>query len=252
MNIRHAGKLGRKLGKSEIGHRIKLADYLVDPLPVHDAPSDFTNGVTDFGMLGNDSVGDCGFAGRVHLDMVNSWTAGETAKGNLALWPSTNDVVSAYFSYTGGQDSGVDLGEVLVYWCKNKLANLPVIGGFASIDIQNGAEFQSAMALFGGLYAGIGVSQEAMDEFQQGLPFSSTSTNWIGGHCVPLVARNATYGKCITWSVVEPFTWNWWHAVREEAYVILSPEIMASAGGVFNGINVAQLKSDIETLHGTL
>jgi hypothetical protein len=249
---RKAGRLGRKLGVSEVGSQIKLADYLVDPLPVHNAASDFTSGVSDWGMLGNDQYGDCGFAGRVHLDMANSWTAKERAVGDLTLWPQTADVVSAYLAYNKGQDVGVDLGEVLAYWTQNPLGSLPAIGGFAQIDVHNGAEYQSAMALFGGLYTGIAVSKEAMTEFEAGQPWTSTATDWEGGHCVPHLARNATWGRCITWGADQLFSWDWWHAAREEAYVVLTQEIMNATGGIFNGVNVAQLKADITKLHGTL
>ena len=40
---RTAGKLGRKMGVSEIGSQVKLSDYLVDPLPVWNKSDDFTH-----------------------------------------------------------------------------------------------------------------------------------------------------------------------------------------------------------------
>jgi hypothetical protein len=91
-----------------------------------------------------------------------------------------------------------------------------------------------------------------MDEFNAGKPWSSTATDWIGGHCVPHLARDAAIGKCVTWGATQGFTWPNWRAVREEAYVILTAEMMDTPGGVFHGVNVAALKADIQILGGTL
>ena len=251
---RHAGKLGRKLGVSEIGSQFKLTDYLVDPLPLHNEPVDFTSGVTQWGMLGNDSLGDCGFAGKVHLDMANAWTAKEQPVGNItdtSVWPTAAQVSAAYLAYDNGQDEGVDLGQVLLYWLTNPLANLAPIGGFAQVQC-HGNEYESAMAIFGGLYTGIAVSQEMMDEFEEGHPWTSTATDWIGGHCVPHLARNAQWGRAITWGADQLFSWANWKACAQEAYVVFTPEQMEAPGGVFNGVNVSQLKADITALHGTL
>lgn len=250
MAERRAGKLGRKLGVSALGSQFKLADYLVDPLPVWDGPDDFTGGRAEWGMAGNDTYGDCGVAGDYHKNMADAITAGE------AVPPQPDDgstpgqeIVAEYLAYDEGQDEGVDLGQWLTYRLTHALAGLPAIGGFAQVS-DSGSEYQSAFHLFGGLYTGITVNQEMMDEFDQGVPWSSTDTNWLGGHCVPHLARDAKLGKCITWGAVQAFTWANWHAVREEAYVIFSPEIMATPGGVFHGIAVAKLKADLKILHG--
>lgn len=261
MKRRQAGQLGRKMGVSEIGSQVKLEDYLEAPLPVFYGAQDYTSGVKAWGMLGNDTYGDCGFAGRVHLDMANAWTAKEQAAGNIAAksWPTAAEVVKAYLAYDDGQDNGVDLGEVLLFWLTNPLANLKPIGGFAQVSVCEPA-FSSALHVFGGLYTGINLSQEAMDEFEEGEPWSSTATDWIGGHCVPVLALPDTakapdvsgFGRAITWAEDQMFSWPWWQASREEAYVVLTPEQVEAPSGVFNGVNVAKLKADIKALHGSL
>lgn len=262
MKRRHAGKLGRQLGVSEIGSQVKLESYIKNPLPPFTASQDYTSGVTQWGMLGNDTYGDCGFAGKVHLDMANAWTAKEQPVGNVAdtaVWPTADEVVRAYLTYDNGQDVGVDLGQVLLYWLHNPLANLKPIGGFAQVSVSEPG-FSAALHAFGALYTGIAVSQECMDEFQEGLPWTSTATDWIGGHCVPVLALPDTskaphvpgFGRAITWGADQLFSWHWWQTARQEAYVVLTPEQMATPGGVFNGIDVAQLKADITLLHGSL
>lgn len=259
--MRQHGKLGRKPGRSLPEGTLQLENYLTAPLPLWDGVDDFTSDVKAWGMLGNDYYGDCGFAGKVHLDMANSWTAQEQPAGNIAnanVWPTYNQVVTAYFTYEGsprpddpawneenGYDNGVDLGEVLKYWMEHPLAGLKPIGGYAQFNVDNGPLFQSCVHAFGGIYAGVLISPEAMQEFDDEQPWTSTATDWEGGHCIPVLARNSLYGKAITWGSVQEFSWEWWRTCREEAFVVFTPEQMEAPGGIFNGVNVAQLKADL-------
>lgn len=251
MAERKAGKLGRKLGVSDFGSHFRLADYLTDPLPVWDGPDDFTGGRTEWGMAFNDQLGDCGVAGDYHKNMADAITAGITIPPQPDDDSTVGEQIKAeYLAYDDGQDEGVDLGQWLLYRMTHTLAGLPVIGGFAQVS-DSGAEYQSAFHLFGGLYTGIGVTQAMMSQFDQGEPWSGTGTDFIGGHCVPHLARDTKLGKCITWGAVQGFTWANWHSVREEAYVIFTPEMADSPGGLFHGVNVAQLRTDILSLGGT-
>jgi hypothetical protein len=246
--------LGRKLGVSDVGSHFKLADYQTDPFPKDNgSPVDYTSGVVDFGMQGNDTVGDCGVAGDVHTCQANAWTAGEQRPGNIAstVWPTSAETVAAYFTYTGGQDTGVDLGQWLLYRMTHSIGPIGPIGGFAQVA-DGGNEYEGALRTFKALYTGISVSQDLMDEFEAGQPWTSLSTNWIGGHCVPHLARNRKWGRLITWGADELFSWPCWDVIKQEAYVIFTPAQMEAPGGVFAGVAVAKLKEDIKALHGTL
>lgn len=249
---RQKGLYGRKTGVSEVGSQIQLADYLVNPFPVDESPVDFTHGLKDYGMAMNDKLGCCGVAGDYHKNMIDALTAG------LAALPVPDDgttvadeIGSTYLQYDHGQDEGVDLGQWLLWRCSNGLAGLPPIGGFAMVS-DNGAEYAGAFKAFGGLYVGILVNSEMEDEFEEELPWTSTNTDWVGGHCGVHAARNASYGRCITWGADQLFTWANWRATREEAYVILTPEMMNTPSGEFNNVNVAQLKQDIQKLQGVV
>jgi hypothetical protein len=165
------------------------------------------------------------------------------------VWPTGNQVGNAYLAYNNGQDNGVDLGAWLLYRCTHSIGPLPPIGGFAQITL---AELDQALAVSGAVYSGVNISQEAMNEYNAGQPFSSLATDWIGGHCVPILYTDSTQGKCITWGTPQAFSWAWWEACAEEAYIIFTPEQMAAPGGIFNGVNVAQLAADIKALGGTI
>ena len=132
---RQHGKLGRKRGVSELGSQFKLSDYLADPLPVWDGSDDFTGGRTEWGMAGNDSLGDCGPAGDYHKAMADAATAGETVPPQPDDNTNVcNELVAEYLAYDDGQDEGVDLGQWLLYRTTHTLAGLPKIGGFAQVN----------------------------------------------------------------------------------------------------------------------
>lgn len=229
-------------------------------------------GVQSWGMLGNDYYGDCGIAGDAHTCMAAAWLGGELPVGSLTNpgLPTYNQATTTYFTYEGspqpsnfqwsednGYDNGVDLGQYLLWRTKNKMGPLAEIGGFAQID-DFGEMYEGAFAVFGAVYVGIMVNSEMMADVQNTpwTAWTSTATDWEGGHCVVHVYRDPTWGKAVTWGGLINFSWENWRAIREEAYVIFTPAQMAAPGGIWKGpggvaINVAKLKSDITALGGT-
>ena len=65
-------KLG-KLPKQDDDRNLMLARYLTPAAPTPPAAVDYASAVKAWGMLGNDTVGDCAFAGQAHADML--WAA---------------------------------------------------------------------------------------------------------------------------------------------------------------------------------
>jgi hypothetical protein len=255
-------KLGRKPGVSQVGSQFALTKYYTDPagLPAWNGDDNFVGSITNWGMLGNgpdpavtnqgpdfEGVGDCGPVADYHKGMADAQTADEALPVVTGQVP--NELVAEYMVYDDNVDEGVDLGQWLTYRTTHTLAGLPKIGAFAQVT-DFGAQYQAAFHLFGGLYVGIMVNQEMMNASEQtpNKPWSSTNTDWIGGHCVPHLARNAEQGVCITWGMTQIFTWPNWRATREEAYVIFSSEILDAPGGIFHGVNVAKLHQDIVAL----
>jgi hypothetical protein len=246
---------------------IKLEDVLVEALPVFTGAQDFSSGVENCGMLGNDSKGCCGPCGDSHTAMRNAWLAKEQPAGNYTdykVWPTTAQNLAAYYAYGESQgqgpnsDEGVDLGLWLKWRLTHSIGPIPPLGGFAQIQVTT-PQYPSALHVFGSLYDGENISQEAMNEYSADLPFKSTSTNWIGGHCtnvtvLPDLSNTKAvkgYGKLDTWGTLWPFTWQWWQVSREESYVLFTREQMNAPGGVFNGVAVAKLAELIKALHGT-
>ena len=63
-------RLGRKCVKTD-SRTLRLAKYTAD-LPTPPASSDWTKGITQWGMMLNDTLGDCTIAGLGHALQV--WT----------------------------------------------------------------------------------------------------------------------------------------------------------------------------------
>jgi hypothetical protein len=268
---RKAGKLGNR-GFSELGARVKLKNYLTgnsDPFPWVSPGSTFngTSLVSQLGTLGNDVWGDCVFAAYVHIRMLNAWLFGTQPVGNYtdySVWPTDDQTITAYLTYNGSPDptdhnpngpnaaydNGADPGEALAWFMTNPVGPLPPLeedgGGWADAS-DFGEEYEGEMSVFGCTYNSVMVSQEAMNEFDAGQPWTSTATDFIGGHMIPHSYRDPSVGKAVTWGVEQPFSWPWWRVARVQTFVVLTKELLTSK--VVNG---AQLTADIKALGGTI
>ena len=65
-------KLGRKAIKTD-SRTLAFGDYLTPGLPPPPPSADWTKGITSWGMMLNDTLGDCTIAGAAHAIQV--WTA---------------------------------------------------------------------------------------------------------------------------------------------------------------------------------
>jgi hypothetical protein len=188
-----------------------------------------------FPMDGNDKLGDCTIAALAHADTVYNGLIGK--KKILGQ----TDVVKLYYHLTGGVDSGLNELDVLNYWQSNPV-NGDQITAFVKIDAKNHTHIQQAIQLFGGVYLGFQVQQNAIQEFDARQPWTPAPlTN--DGHAVYAVGYDPTGVTVLTWGNTQAGTWAWWDECVDEAYAILPPE--AKASDFSPGFNFAQLKADL-------
>jgi hypothetical protein len=250
--IRTAGRRGRLPKKApaerfDIGY---LSAYLRTPLPPPVYPVDVTGGITDWGMLGNgpdptctshpNGVGDCTFAGRQHYRMAKAaaWKEAES-------WENSNQLVAEYLTYDHGKDQGAQIADLLLYWYKKG-----TIQAFAPIDHTKPAEVDSMMAAFHGVYAGVNLTDDAESLFEHGQPWTTENAekpNPRDGHCIVKVASDGSQlDTWVTWGAEQKSTLAWTAACLDEAWVIITAEDAAATN-----LDIAQLRSDIDALHGT-
>jgi hypothetical protein len=248
---RTAGKRGR-LPAKPAGERFAI-DYVTAyaaalPAPIY--PVDVTSGITDWRMLGNgpdptvpqhpDGCGDCTFAGRQHNRMAKAAAAKAPEP-----WENAADLVAEYFAYDGGQDLGANISDLLLYWYK-----AGKILAFAPVDHTDPAAVDAAMQAFHGIYAGVSLTDNANDLFNEGKPWTLASGEQPDpneGHCiVKVTADGKGCDGWVTWGARQDSDEAWTAACLDEAWVIITQEDAGAAD-----LDIAALRADIDALHGT-
>jgi hypothetical protein len=188
-----------------------------------------------FPMDGNDTLGDCTIAALAHADTVFSGLI-----GNKKI-PTKQMVVKLYMQLTGGIDSGLNELVVLNRWQSSPVDGDQILA-FTTIDIKNHTHIQQAIQLFGGVYLGFQVQENAMQDFDARIPWTPAPLT-KDGHAVFAVAYDSTGVTVLTWGNTQKATWAWWDECVDEAYAILPPQ--AKATDFAPGFNFAQLQADL-------
>jgi hypothetical protein len=169
-----------------------------------------------FPMDGNDTKGDCTFAGRAH-----AITTFQGIIGKLNVMPSAA-VVAAYLKWTKGQDIGANELDLLTDWRKHSFGADKILG-FASVQSHNHVHVQQAIQLFGGCYLGFQCQENVIADFEAHRPWTPGKlTN--EGHAVWAVDYDPDTVTVLTWGGVQKGTWPWWDECVDESYAILPPE----------------------------
>jgi hypothetical protein len=242
-------KLGRKAIKTD-SRTLMLANYLTAKLPKPPAKVDWTKGVTSWGMMKNDTLGDCTIAGVGHAIQV--WTANT---GKMQTVPDST-VVSYYEKWDGYNPSdpstdrgGIEL-DVLNDWKKNGFSGHK-LAAFADPKVSDIVQIRQSISLFGGVYIGLSLpltaqSQAVWDVVPNG-GAKAKKGSW-GGHCVFVCKYDAKTLTCITWGQLKPMTIAFWNKYCDEAHTLLSPDWIAAKGAP-SGFNMAQLMTDLGMIH---
>ena len=114
-------------------------------------------------MDGNDAVGDCTIAGLAHAVAINQALVGKSDVAPEAV------VLKLYRFLTGGQDTGLNMLDVLTYWRKNRFAGDNILG-FTKLKASNHTHVKQAINIFGGVYLGFNVQEDAVADFEARKP----------------------------------------------------------------------------------
>lgn len=241
-------RLGRKAVKTDT-RTLKLAKYMTALAPPP-ASADWSKGITDFGMMLNDSLGCCTIAGVGHAIQIL------TANAGAEVTVADSDILSYYESWDGYVDGdpstdngGVEL-DVLNDW-RQKGFSGHALTAFADPDVKNLTEIEQAINLFGGLYIGLSVTNQVMqDADDPSTPWDVTSSDTIdGGHCVFVVAYDDQFFYFISWGQIYKMTINYWNTYVDEAHALISPDFIAANGLDPQGFNLTQLQADLAAIN---
>jgi hypothetical protein len=203
-------------------------------------------------MYDNDQIGDCTTAAVGHL--VQSWTANAVQP----ITPSNDDIIGAYAAIsgynpaTGENDVGANELDVLSYWRTQGIAGHKIVA-YVSLDLGNQTQIKQAINLFGGIYVGANMPVDAQDQtssigvWSPTMGTGSAPGSW-GGHAFPIGAYDPTMLCCITWGARQLMTWSWFAQYVDEAYALVSTDMLELSGFTPLGINIATLMSDLAAI----
>jgi hypothetical protein len=232
----------------------KFKHYRRGVLPSH--PAQFGHedliAADTWGMLGNDAVGDCVFAGADHETIL--WT---NEAGNPATFEAVNAIadysaVTGYESDKPETDRGTDVREALRYRQLTGLIDTAgtrhKIGAYLALEPGNIEDLLEALYLFSAVGIGLEVPESAISQFNAGHPWIVVhgKPQIVGGHYVPLVADRGNL-VCVTWGRLQQMTLQFYKRYCDEAWAILSPE-MLKGGFSLEGFDLAQLQVDLSAL----
>lgn len=243
--------LNVKFGKLPARHdyrTLRFSAYVTPQLPK--PPEQFTvltevyknlknnNPAEVFPMDGNDKYGCCTIAALAHADTVYN---GLIEKKKIA---PEKDVLKVYFRLSGGMDTGLVVLDVLSYWRKHNFSGDKILA-YVSIDSKNYTHVKQAINLFGGVYLGFQVQEDAVDDFENNKVWTpGRLTN--GGHAVYATGYDAETVEILTWGDTQYGTWDWWNQTVDEAYAIVPSEAKNPS---FNpGFNINQLLIDLNSI----
>ena len=245
-------KLGR-LPKKFNPKTLKLSKYLESPLVTAPPPPpekvwrEYKVPSDQWGMFGNDTIGDCTCACIAHMLML------VTAHTGTMIVPSESDVITAYSAVsgydpsTGANDNGAAITDVLNYWQTNGISGHKILG-WAEIDYTNIDQIKQAIWLFGGVDLGVNIAQAAMEQFSAGQSWEVVPDDGgiEGGHSIPNFGYGSDGTNCITWAQRQAMSWVWFAKYVEEAYAVITQDwIVQATQETPSGFDLATLQTDL-------
>lgn len=190
---------------------------------------------------GNNRYGDCTIAGVAHL--IAAFCRLFKVADHI---PAEAEVNATYFKLGHGKDNGLVESSVLAVWRKIGLFGHK-IWGYAPIKVTDRNAIKLAVAYYGGAYLGIKCPESAQRQFAEGKPWTDEGEETEDGHCVVALGYTKNGLLCATWGGIALLTWGFLAANLEEAWVILSHELVA-AGKDTLGLNVPELEKDMASV----
>lgn len=241
-------KLGRKAIKTD-SRTLTLANYLKPTLPPPPPAKDWTNGITSWGMMLNDKLGDCTIAGVAHAIQV--WSA-NTGGEITALDPTVLNYYEKWDGYNPADpntdNGGIEL-DVLNSWHNDGFDGHPLLA-FADPNYSNLVQIRQSIALFGGVYIGLALpvtaqNQDVWDVVPKG-GADGRKGSW-GGHCVFVPKYDEKSFTCITWGGLKTMTLAFWKKYCDEAHTLLGQNWLTVKGAP-SGFDQGQLMTDLHAI----
>lgn len=244
----------RRLGKkAPVGdpRNLLLAKYATSNLQAPPAQVDFSAKVKNWGMMLNDTLGDCTVAACGH--QIQQWTA----NAGKQVTPPDSSILSAYEAVSGyrpgrpSTDGGAEMLTVLKYWRKLGIDGHK-IGAFAYINPANFDHLRAAVWTFGSAYIGLAMPKSSQKQAVWDVPAGGAvgdgaPGSW-GGHAVEVAGFGPKGLLIVTWGQLKWMTWDFLKTYCDEAYAIISRDFLAAGKTPNNGFDLAALNADLKAV----
>lgn len=217
---------------------LRLAAGITQTLPPPPA-SVLYDQVPDWGMEGNDTAGDCVEAYIAHaVEQLTRYATGTeqviAASETIGLYSA----ITGYDPHDPNTDQGTNMQDALTWWRKTGVFRGHRIAAFAAVDLTDWDEIENAVDLFGHVSIGFNFPDSAMDQFNQGRPWTVVKGSPVdGGHCVMLIGYDQDWLYVVTWGQVQKMDRAFWAAYVDEAWVPITQDaINAKGAGAFGNV----------------
>lgn len=261
MAIEHGRiKLGKKAAKID-PRTFKISKYFTAALPAPPADVDYTSGITSWGMMLNDNLGDCTIAGCGHAEQV--WSAAR--KGEYTLPDAA--ILQKYEMWCGynpadpsTDQGGVEL-DVLNHWRHSPGFWRHPLLAHADVTAHKLKEVCQSIELFGGVYIGVQlpISAQGSSTWDVSSGGDAVPGSW-GGHCVFVPKYRTENDKiiftAISWGELIDITQDFWlycdsdaGPYIDEVHALVAPEFLSlKTSDTPIGLDLAQLEADLKLL----
>lgn len=247
-------KLGMKLGSKPLDHgALKLEEYLTDSPPA--VPQQLSLPAASlhypWGMLGNDTVGDCVEAGMLHAE--------ESYRLRNGGWPrpwQTHNAISLYSTlggYVAGDEStdqGTDPVAACKYWQSPGIFGHE-LAGFGVLD-PTSPHIRRAMWEFGAVLFAIALPTSAQPQGVNwryaGNTHGQNAVGSWGGHLVAGMGYTASVLQFISWAELGDMDNPFADAYLEQVLVPLTRDSLNAHLIGPAGFDFAKMTADLPTL----
>jgi hypothetical protein len=219
----------------------------------------YTTGMpSTFGMMLNDTLGDCTCAAFYHAIQVWSFKAEKVEDTE----PDT-DVEQLYVQacgynpQKGGEGPGGNEQKVLEYILTTGAPAGPAgqsrhkTLGFVEVDPRNINDVKSTINDCGVAYIGFNVPQNIMPangDTPKVWTVDKSNSKIVGGHAVVLPGYDAEGAIVISWGELYKMTWQFFSTFVDEVYAIADSDWVNATGKTPAGMSLAELETQMQAL----